>query len=116
MCDESWTLSRLLEALTAINFPFSTLYKSGLWLTREEAALAGRSGRTWLAIYGHLSHASWKMKGVRFPINVKHHVLDHIYRKLVTEAAGHVWVLNPLSESVQLDEDAWRAIVLLCFV
>lgn len=107
-CDQSWTLSRLLQALRAINFSFSTLYKSGLWLTSEEALEAGQSGRAWLAIYAHLSHASWLEKGVRFPVNVKHHVLDHVYRKLVNEAAVHQWILNPLSESVQLDEDLWR--------
>ena len=100
-------LPQILVALRAINLSFRTLYQSGLWMTREEAHRAGTNGRAWLRAYVLLATKTFESGGVRFPLVVKHHALDHIWRSLVYGASSGPWTLNPLAESVQLDEDAW---------
>ena len=83
---------------------FSILYHAGFWLTREEALEAGRLGRQWLRLYVELADMSFKAGKLRFPLAVKHHMMDHHVRALL-KGAQFEWSWNCLIDSVQLDED-----------
>ena len=97
-------LSRVLWAVRAINRVFAVLYQGGLWLTQDEAQEAGKLGRHWLrALCGSGSYLIGGGK-LRFPIVVKHHMLDHHFRDLLA-GSQHVWTWNCLADSVQMDED-----------
>ncbi|CAJ1368946.1 unnamed protein product [Effrenium voratum] len=53
-------LVKIQVATEAINRAFSTLYSSGLWLTRTEAEVAGRNGRIWLEQYALLANEAYE--------------------------------------------------------
>lgn len=95
---------RILWAVRSINRMCSILYHAGLWLTREEALEAGRLGRQWLRLYVELADMSFKASKLRFPLVVKHHMMDHHVRSIL-KGAQFEWSWNCLIDSVQLDED-----------
>ena len=97
-------LSRVLWAVRAINRVFAVLYQGGLWLTQDEAQEAVKLGRHWLRLYAEVAAISLKAGKLRFPIVVKHHMLDHHFRDLLA-GSQHVWTWNCLADSVQMDED-----------
>ena len=98
------TLKTILDATRCINRSFKILYQSGLFLTSAEALEAGQLGRTFLRLYVHLAYSFYEKKQLRFPLVVKHHLLDHIYRRLIAGSKTE-YSLNCLLDSVQMDED-----------
>lgn len=97
-------LLRILHAARSINHVFKVLYESGLWLTKQEAFEAGTLGRNWLRLYVELAEICYKESRLRFPLVVKHHMLDHAFRDLL-EGSQKEWTWSPLIDSVQMDED-----------
>ena len=104
LVSENETLKSILDATRCINRSFKILYQSGLFLTSEEALEAGQLGRTFLRLYVHLAYSFYEKKQLRFPLVVKHHLLDHIYRRLISGSKME-YSLNCLLDSVQMDED-----------
>ena len=97
-------LTRILDALQSINRSFQVLYESGLWLTRSEANLVGSLGKRWLRLYSELAFMSHQAGKLRFSLVVKHHMMDHSYRRLLDQSKKSDWTLSPLCDSVQMDE------------
>ena len=104
-CAHVFGLESIRYATQQINLAFKILYSSGLWLTQDEALAAGKAGRSWLLTYGQLAWDFFQAGKLRFSIVVKHHTLDHIWRRLVVGASKSPWTPNPLRDSVQMDED-----------
>ena len=98
-------LLRILHAVRSINRVFTVLYEGGLWLTKQEAYEVGTLGRNWLRLYAELAQISFRSSKLRYPIVVKHHMLDHHFRDLVRSSKKFQWTWNPLGDSVQMDED-----------
>ena len=90
---------RILWAVRSINQMFSILCHAGLWLTREEALEAGRLGRQWLGLYVELAGMSFKAGKVRFPLVVKHHMMNR-HARAILKGAQFEWSWNCLIDSV----------------
>ena len=103
-------LIRILRACKAVNEAMSILFRAGLWLTAEQARTAGLLGRHFLWEYQALAVSAFKEGRQRFPLHQKTHYLDHIWRNLVLMSKRIPYILNPLSESNQMDEDFIGAI------
>ena len=103
-CLSDPVLARILWSVRSINRMFSILYRGGLWLTKSEALEAGTLGRRWLFLYAELAEIALKAGKLRFPLVVKHHLMDHHIRSML-EGSNHDWSWNCLADSVQLDED-----------
>ena len=103
-------LLRVLAACKAVNESMSILFRAGLWLTAEQARTAGQLGRQFLWGYQALAVSAFKEGRQRFPLHQKTHYLDHIWRNLLLMSRRIPYVLNPLSESNQMDEDFIGAI------
>lgn len=102
---EDPVLSRILFGTRCVNRLFKTLYESGLWLDRREARSCGLLGRQWLRLYAELAALCLDAGRLRFPLVVKHHLLDHTMRLMLQQAFDSQWIWNPLGDSVQMDED-----------
>ena len=106
-CQSHDILSRMLEAIRSINEAFRLLYRGGLWLDCVEANRIGTLGRRWLQLHAELSMITFNAGRLRFPLFVKHHMLDHHFRQLLHSSSLNRWTYNVLAESVQMDEDPW---------
>ena len=104
--DETDTLRSILTACRALNQCLALLYSSGLWLTSEEAVSAGTKGRCFLRTFALLAWQCHNRGALRFPLHAKLHMVDHCMRQLVKKGHKNRFVLNPLAESNQMDEDA----------
>ena len=92
---------------TSINLCFSTLYSSGLWLTRYEANLAATAGLDFLKYYNLLAAESLRQGKDRFPMALNLHNLAHVFYGSQVQSSSFAWSLNPLCYSVQADKDFW---------
>ena len=92
-------------ASRSINLCFSTLYRSGLFMTKYEASLAATMGCDFLKYYSLLADAALRDGKDRWPMHPKLHYLAHIFRTLQEQSVASDWSLNPLCFSVQADED-----------
>ena len=104
-CEGNQVLSRILDALRVIDKFFHILYTSGLWLESTQAAEIGLLGRQFVKLYCELVHICYNDRRLRFPMVVKLHMFDHSARKLLALAAKNKWVLSPLVDTVQMNED-----------
>lgn len=102
------------SANSSINFVFSTLYNSDVWLTAEIADTVGNAGMTFLHNYTKLAQHFYKLKKPRFPIMPKFHYLHHCFHDLLKFALRLEFVLNPLVESNQMDEDPQTCCIYSC--
>ena len=93
------------KANRSINVAFTTLYQGGVWLTPAEASLAGDAGMMYLRAYYRLAVICHRQQKNRFPIMPKNHYLRHTFRALCVQSQSLDWVLNPLVEANQMDEE-----------
>lgn len=98
-------LRRILWGCRCINRAFTILYENGLWLHRKEAMTVGILMRQWLRLYSELAVLTLQAGRLRYPLVVKHHMMDHHCRDLLEQAVRSERVWNVLADSVQLDED-----------
>ena len=91
-------------AAANINLCFRTLYRSGVWLTKQEAHIAATCGCNFLKSYAHLVHLTIQADRDRFPITPKCHYLHHLFLELQQQGTQQEWALNVLCYSVQQDE------------
>ena len=93
------------EAVKAVNLCFRMLYRCDLWLSAEEANQIGAAGITYLSNYCKLAKGCHGDQLPYFPLHPKLHALCHCFRTILIDAGSHGFALNPLSDSVQQDED-----------
>ena len=101
------TILRILAGCRAANESMATLFRGGLWLTAEQAKTAGVLGRQFIFEYEALAKDAYNGGCQRYPLHQKIHYLDHVYRALCKCSRKLPYVLNPLAESNQMDEDTW---------
>ena len=104
-CMKDPFLMRILQGTRCMNRVFRILYQGCVWLSSREARVAGVLGRRWLSLYNELALLSWQEGKLRYPLVVKHHMVDHTMRDLIVQSQKASWCYNPLADSVQLDED-----------
>jgi hypothetical protein len=88
-----------------INFFFSGLYASDLWLDADVAIALGEAGLQALRCYHQAATACFEQRLGWYPLNPRLHSLDHQMRDMVLQAKTHNYAYNPLGDSVQMDED-----------
>ncbi|CAE6972059.1 unnamed protein product [Symbiodinium sp. CCMP2592] len=96
------------EALFGIknaNLCFSTLYRSGFWLTPQEASLAGKAGMNFLCSYSRLASFTLEEERSRYPLVPKTHYLHHAFLEMCVLSTKSSWIPSALATSVQIDED-----------
>ena len=96
---------KILEGLEQANLAFGILYRGGVWLSREEARSSGDAGLAFLRCYGQLAHSTLAAGRTRFVFNPKCHYVHHSFLSTRLSADTHVWTVNPVLFSVQIDED-----------
>ena len=104
-CEGNQVLISILDALRVIDRFFHILYTSGLWLESTKASVTGLLGRQFVKLYCELAHICYNDRRLRFPMVVKLHMFDHSSRKLLALAAKNKWILSPLADTVQMNED-----------
>ena len=95
----------ILACLTNANEFMSTLYKSGLFLSRLRLMRVLRSGKSMLESYSLCANAAHARGLARFKYNPKFHMLCHLILTLQRDYDGNRRPLNPLSYSCQMPED-----------
>ena len=98
-----WTFT----AVCNLNFAMRTLFRCGLWMTREQACDASVAGLNFLKSFSRLAGLTIAANRDRFPITPKSHFLHHLFHELKLEGSQHSWALNCLGTSVQMDEEPW---------
>lgn len=87
-----------------INALMRTLYRSGAWLTAEDAATVASQGLVVLRANKRLAELSVIKREPRFPLHCKLHMLFHTFRFLQSWSRVHKWCENPLVDACQVDE------------
>ena len=93
------------DATSAMNQALSTMYSSGYWLNKNCGKSVSKKMFFFLYTYQCLAHASLAAGKNRFSMMPKLHCLSHTALQLKKQAEGADWVQNPLSSSVQMQED-----------
>lgn len=107
------TLMQLaLETSKKISKCLRILYRSDVWLSREDAEEVSTLGLEFLQGYGRLATQAFKESRALFPHLPKAHALEHIFYQLRMDLDLHVegfeqpqHFLSPLNHSVQISED-----------
>lgn len=81
------------------------LYSEGYWIQRDVALRLAGCCEKFLECYGRCTHVCYERGSHRFHGIPKCHMLCHFPLRMRQEAAQSAWIVNPLSESVQLQED-----------
>lgn len=93
------------SAARALNHLMHVLYNSDMWLSREVALECIKSGTYFRSTYGFLAASSAGKGQTRFPWLPKIHSFEEIIFAMECQCKLSTYVLNPLVESCQLDED-----------
>lgn len=94
----------------AINTAISALYHEGFFIRWPRALKISKLWLLFLQKYSFASRLTYRRGLSRFALVPKLHMLHHGAMRLLREAqhaetSGTVWTINPLGESVQLQED-----------
>ena len=98
-------LNEILNCLNAANDFMSTLYRSGLFLSRLRLTRVVRVGKAMLSSYSLCARAAFHRSLARFKFNPKFHMLCHIVLQLKQDLDAHRRPINPISYSCQMPED-----------
>ena len=105
MRNETPYFKEILCALEASNNFLSTLYRSGLFISRLRLSRVVRYGKTMLRSYSVCAGLAHAKRLARFKFNPKFHMLMHVIFKLDEDLRNGNMALNPLSFSCQMPED-----------
>ncbi len=94
-----------VESTKAMNACVSALYGNGFWIPSADARVIANQGMVFLQGYEKCINLAYARKLNRFTIMPKLHMLHHTFLNMLQQADTSDWVLNPLAESVQMDED-----------
>ena len=95
----------ILECLQASDKFLSTLYKSGLFLSRLRLESVVKVGKSMLKSYADCAAMALARSLARFTLNPKYHMLMHVILQLEEDRQAGRRPLNPLSYSCQMPED-----------
>ena len=91
--------------MATLNRALSILWTGDLWLSRQDADLAGRLGLYFLRAYIRLGEIAYQERRPRWPIYPKHHLVFHQFYYLASSAARLEYVFNNVCEACAMDED-----------
>ena len=97
--------SKILEAIVQINIAFGIMYRGGVWLSSQEAREAGEAGLAVLTCYAQLASNTFNAGSCRCAYTPKCHCIHHAFLSMYRNADHYVWSVNPVTYSVQIDED-----------
>ena len=106
-------LQKIQECLQASNAFMSTLYKSGLFLSKLRLTTLVRLGQSMLRTYSACADLAYGQNLARFKLNPKYHMLAHICLELQQSLQAGKRPLNPISYSCQMPEDFINKIAIL---
>ena len=98
-------LRKARDTNACIEDAMTRLYRNDLWLSNSEAKAIGLSGLQFLVGFRELAEMSFANQQALFSYMPKMHVCEHIFRELYFDSGTRQWIRNPLSVSVQADED-----------
>lgn len=93
------------KSAVAMNLAMSFMYVTGFWIPREQGLHLANLLLTFLQGYTKLAKLCLQSGKHRFGLMPKLHYLHHASNRLRVEAHRSPWVINPMSESVQIQED-----------
>ena len=93
------------EGCVAINKAIAKLFASNVFLTPDESNTVGQLTLKFLRRYSELSSRCMASKRCLFKIMPKHHVIQKMAILLLHSSERGAPTLNPISLSVQMDED-----------
>lgn len=88
-----------------MNLCMRFMYSSGFWMRKNHGVKVGELLLTFLQSYGQCARLSFGAGLNRFSLMPKLHFLHHESLWLIHAPAEAEWLRNPLSNSVQLQED-----------
>ncbi len=90
---------------TAMNLSMSYMYASGFWIPKTEGLRLSSLMMVFLQSYTKCARLCLRDGWHRFGLMPKMHYLHHSAHRLRLEGMKGRWLINPMSESVQLQED-----------
>ena len=93
------------KSVVAMNLAMSFMYATGFWIPREQGMHLANLLLTFLQGYTTAAKLCLQSGQHRFGLMPKLHYLHHASNRLRVEARRAEWVINPMSESVQVQED-----------
>lgn len=105
MCAQDPLFQLVGEACIAANLCLSAMFQSAVFLTPEESGQIGGQGMRFLRRYAQLVTSARDANRSLFAIMPKHHVTQKIFIALLEASQQGKPILNPISVSVQQDED-----------
>ena len=107
---ECFVESTQVDATIAINTAISMMYYEGFFIRWARARKIGKCWLLFLQLYSRATRLVYTRGLNRFAIVPKLHMLHHGAIRLIRESQraeedDTVWCINPLSESVQMQED-----------
>ncbi|CAE7226882.1 unnamed protein product, partial [Symbiodinium sp. CCMP2456] len=81
------------------------LYRCGVWMPAAQGKKVATWGLQFLQAYGQLATLAFRRGQRRFCLIPKLHFVHHIMQELLCQSASSSWALNPLTFSVQMQED-----------
>ena len=81
------------------------LYRCGVWMPAAQGKKVATWGLQFLQAYSHLAKMAHRSGIRRFVLIPKLHFVHHIMQELLCHSASSSWAMNPLTFSVQLQED-----------
>ena len=103
--DKQIIFDTMLKAVTAKNFLIRSLYECPLWIESSDALPIARAGFDYLREQRRLVFLSYQVDRHLFMWQPKTHYLGHIIHSFFYGASACDFALNPLVDSVQMDED-----------
>ncbi|CAE7621207.1 unnamed protein product [Symbiodinium sp. CCMP2456] len=110
MCQQNWAhepmLEKAAEAVVSMNKCLSALYASDMFIEPGRAAQIAEDGLRFLRRLAWLAKQAAKEQRALWLLTPKTHVIHHLLLEdLLLPARQGIWPMNPLSWSVQMDED-----------
>lgn len=88
-----------------MNLSMSYMYASGFWIPKTEGLRLSTLLSVFLQSYTKCARVCLSEGWHRFGLMPKMHYLHHSAHRLRLEGLRAQWVINPMSESVQMQED-----------
>lgn len=104
---QDYVVDCIYAAASSLNYCFSTLYAADVWVPAAVAHDAASAGLTFLNNYDRLARHFYEQKKLRFPLKPKLHYIHHCFDDMITFSLKNPYVLNPLCESNQMNEEPW---------
>ena len=93
------------KATKAVSMAISFMYASGFWILAHHGLQLSKLIMVFLQGYTKCAQCCLRQGFHRFGLMPKMHYIHHAADRLRRESVLGVWVKNPLSESVQMQED-----------